>query len=66
MRDYAKRGSSNKNNINSKKTISSSLIRKKISLGKIKEANKLLSRPWSVKGKVITGKRRGRKIARRK
>ena len=48
--------------INSKKTISSSLIRKKISLGKIKEANKLLSRPWSVKGKVITGKRRGRKI----
>ena len=46
----------------SKKTISSSLIRKKISLGKIKEANKLLSRPWRVKGKVIKGKRRGRKI----
>ena len=46
----------------SKKTISSSLIRKKISLGKIKEANKLLSRPWCVKGKVIKGKRRGRKI----
>jgi len=47
---------------NSEKTISSSLIRKKISLGKIKEANKLLSRPWCVKGKVIRGKRRGRKI----
>tara|TARA_B100000700_G_scaffold113619_1_gene127687 strand:+ start:161 stop:1075 length:915 start_codon:yes stop_codon:yes gene_type:complete len=47
---------------NSKKTISSSLIRKKISLGKIKEANKLLSRPWCVKGKVIKGKRRGRII----
>ena len=47
---------------NSKKTISSSLIRKKISLGKIKEANQLLSRLWSVKGKVIKGKRRGRKI----
>ena len=47
---------------NSKKTISSSLIRKKISLGKIKEANKLLSRPWCVKGKVIRGKRRGRII----
>ena len=47
---------------NSKKTISSSLIRKKISLGKIKEANKLLSRPWCVKGKVIKGKRRGRTI----
>ena len=46
----------------SKKTISSSLIRKKISLGKIKEANKLLSRLWCVKGKVIKGKRRGRKI----
>ncbi len=45
-----------------KKTISSSLIRKKISLGKIKEANKLLSRPWCVKGKVIIGDKRGRKI----
>jgi riboflavin kinase/FMN adenylyltransferase len=47
---------------NSKRIISSSLIRKKISLGKIEEANKLLSRPWCVKGKVIKGKRRGRKI----
>ena len=46
----------------SKRTISSSLIRKKISLGKVKEANQLLSRPWCVKGKVIKGKRRGRKI----
>ena len=46
----------------SKKTISSSLIRKKISLGKIEEANKLLSRQWCVKGKVIKGKRRGRRI----
>ena len=47
---------------NLKRTISSSLIRKKISLGKIKEANKLLSRSWCVKGKVIKGRRRGRKI----
>jgi len=47
---------------NSKQTISSSLIRKKISLGKIKESNKLLNRPWCIKGKVIKGKRRGRKI----
>ena len=46
----------------SKKTISSSLIRKKISLGKIKEANKLLSRPWCIKGLVIKGQRRGRMI----
>ncbi len=46
----------------SKKTISSSLIRKKISLGKIKEANKLLNRPWCIKGKVIKGQRRGRMI----
>ncbi len=46
----------------SKKIISSTLIRKKITLGKIKEANKLLSRPWCVKGIVIKGKKRGRKI----
>ena len=46
-----------KNNI-----ISSTLIRKKIREGKIKEANKLLNRNWSVDGKVIKGKKRGRKI----
>ena len=46
----------------SKKIISSSLIRKKISQGKIKETNKLLGRTWSVKGKVIKGMKRGRKI----
>ena len=46
----------------SQKVISSTLIRRKIYLGKINEANKLLSRPWCVKGKVIKGKRRGRKI----
>ncbi len=46
----------------SKKIISSSLIRKKISQGKIKEANKLLGRTWCVKGKVIKGMKRGRKI----
>ncbi len=47
---------------NLKRTISSSLIRRKISLGRIKEANKLLGRPWCVNGKVIKGKKRGRKI----
>ena len=42
--------------------ISSTLIRKKIREGKIKEANKLLNRNWSVDGKVIKGRKRGRKI----
>ena len=46
-----------KNNV-----ISSTLIRKKIREGKINEANKLLNRNWSVDGKVIKGKKRGRKI----
>ncbi len=45
-----------------KKIISSTLIRKKISTGQINEANKLLGRPWSVEGKVIKGMRRGRTI----
>ena len=42
--------------------ISSTLIRKKISLGQINDANKLLNRIWSVEGKVIKGEKRGRKI----
>ena len=46
----------------SKKIISSTLIRKKISLGKINELNKYLGRPWCISGKVIKGERRGRKI----
>jgi riboflavin kinase/FMN adenylyltransferase len=45
-----------------KKIISSTLIRKKIVLGKIMEANKLLNREWRVEGKVIKGQKRGRKI----
>ena len=45
-----------------KKIISSTLIRKKIVLGKIMEANKLLNREWRIEGKVIKGKKRGRKI----
>jgi FAD synthase len=44
------------------RVISSTLIRKKISQGKIKEINKLLNREWSIQGKVIKGKKRGRKI----
>ena len=45
-----------------KNTISSSLIRKKIISGKIKEANRLLNREWVIDGKVIKGQKRGRKI----
>ena len=44
------------------RVISSTLIRYKISSGKITEANSLLKRNWSVEGKVIKGKQRGRKI----
>ena len=44
------------------KIISSTYIRKKIQGGKITEVNKLLNRQWSVEGKVVQGKKRGRKI----
>ncbi len=44
------------------KTISSSFIREKIRAGKIELVNKLLNRSWCVEGKVIKGKKRGRKI----
>ena len=45
-----------------KKIISSTVIRKKISQGKIHEINKLLNRLWCIKGKIIKGQQRGRKI----
>ncbi len=45
-----------------KKTISSTLIRKKIRSGRIKEINKLLNRKWCIEGRVIRGKKRGREI----
>jgi len=44
------------------KIISSTFIRKKIEAGKIIEVNKLLKRNWCIKGKVIKGEKRGRKI----
>ena len=44
------------------KVISSTIIRKKISQGKIHEVNKLLNRNWCIQGKVIKGHRRGRTI----
>ena len=45
-----------------KRTISSTIIRKKIVNGKIKEANRLLGRNWCVEGKVVKGEKRGRVI----
>ena len=47
---------------NNKKIISSTLIRKKIISGKIQQVNSLLNREWKIKGKVIQGKKLGRKI----
>ena len=45
-----------------KKIISSSLIRKYLQNGKLKDANKLLKRNWSIIGKVQKGKQLGKKI----
>ena len=42
--------------------ISSTFIRKEIKAGKINEVNSLLNRNWSIKGRVIQGQKRGRKI----
>ncbi len=47
---------------NKTRIISSTFIRKRIKEGKIVEVNKLLNRNWSIEGKVIKGKKRGRKI----
>ena len=44
------------------RVISSTIIRKKISQGKVYEVNKLLNRNWCIQGKVIKGHRRGRTI----
>jgi len=45
-----------------KKVISSTLIRKYLQNGKLKDANKLLKRNWSIIGKVQKGKQLGKKI----
>ena len=45
-----------------KKIISSTLIRKNIARGKVDNVQKLLGKPWSIKGEVIKGEKRGRKI----
>ena len=44
------------------KTISSTLIRKLISNGKINIVNRYLGRNWSIEGKVKVGRKMGRKI----
>jgi len=44
------------------KTISSTLIRKLISNGKINIVNRYLGRKWSIEGKVKVGRKMGRKI----
>ena len=44
------------------KTISSTKIRNCLKAGKIELANKLLSRTWSIEGKVTKGKQIGRKL----
>ena len=45
--------------------ISSTKIRKYLKKGKIHQANKFLSRTWSVEGKVMRGKKLGRKLGYR-
>ena len=48
-----------------KKLVSSTRIRHCLQKGNIKEANKLLSRSWSISGQVIKGKKLGRKLGYR-
>tara|TARA_Y100000590_G_scaffold342186_1_gene390647 strand:+ start:2615 stop:3532 length:918 start_codon:yes stop_codon:yes gene_type:complete len=48
-----------------KKLVSSTRIRKCLQRGKIELANKLLSRTWSISGRVIKGKKIGRKLGYR-
>ena len=48
--------------INSKKTVSSSLIRKLLEKGNLDEANNLLNRNWSIQGIVKKGRQMGKKI----
>tara|TARA_B100001059_G_scaffold155832_1_gene155404 strand:- start:31 stop:507 length:477 start_codon:yes stop_codon:yes gene_type:complete len=48
--------------VKNNKIVSSTLIRNYLRNGKLKEANSLLSRNWSITGKVQKGKKLGRKI----
>lgn len=42
--------------------VSSTLIRKLLKMGKIKEANELLGRPFTMDGKVVGGEKRGKSM----
>ena len=44
------------------KTVSSTIIRKLLRKGEIKQVNYLLNRKWEIIGKVVKGSQRGRKI----
>ncbi len=44
------------------RVLSSSIIRKNISAGKVKKVRNLLGRNWRVSGRVIKGRKKGRKI----
>tara|TARA_B100000941_G_scaffold176794_1_gene126585 strand:- start:2137 stop:3069 length:933 start_codon:yes stop_codon:yes gene_type:complete len=48
--------------IKNKKIVSSSLVRNYLQRGKLKEANFLLNRKWSIEGKVQKGKQLGKRI----
>ncbi len=45
-----------------RRILSSTIIRSEISKGNIIKVNQLLGRKWSIEGRVIKGKKRGRKI----
>tara|TARA_B110000211_G_scaffold213454_1_gene253998 strand:- start:12547 stop:13455 length:909 start_codon:yes stop_codon:yes gene_type:complete len=45
-----------------KKIISSTLIRKNIADGNVANVQNFLGRPWSIRGEVVKGQKRGRKI----
>ena len=45
-----------------RRIVSSSLIRKNIHQGRVKDVKKLLGRTWSIEGVVVKGAQRGRKI----
>jgi riboflavin kinase / FMN adenylyltransferase len=45
-----------------KKIISSTFIRKKITNGNVRSVNEILNRDWCIVGKVVKGRKRGRKI----
>ena len=48
--------------LTNKKITSSSLVRKLLQKGKLEKANKILSRNWSIVGKVQKGRQLGKKI----